>query len=108
MQREEERPPLEVPQNQIQQQQQQPLPSFTAMETMAAAKAPVTAAVPAPPTIKNIAETDRPSAMDVDNNKNSTTSTSEERTRATSVLSIDDLEAAQALEGLRTGKFESL
>lgn len=102
MQCEKERPPSEVPQNHI----QQPLPPSTVTETIAAAKATATTAVPAPaPMIKNIAESDRVSAMDIDKGINTTTTTSEERARATSVLSIDDIEAAQALEGLRSGMF---
>lgn len=95
------RPPLEVTQT-----QQQVLPPSITTPTMAATTSPAMTAVPEPPqTIKNIAESDRSSVMDLDNNTGAT-NTSGDRTRATSVLSIDDIEAAQALEGLRSGKLD--
>ena len=55
-------------------------------------------AVPSTP-IPSSAERDSPTAMEVDSTPNA-----EDRSRrATSVLSMDDIEAAQALEGLRAG-----
>lgn len=54
---------------------------------------------PHPPVLHNA----HPTVMDLD------TSTAEDRSRrATSVISMDDLEAAQALEGLRSGLFTRL
>lgn len=54
---------------------------------------------PHPPVLHNA----HPTVMDLD------TSTAEDRSRrATSVISMDDLEAAQALEGLRSGMFTCL
>lgn len=54
---------------------------------------------PHPPVLHNA----HPTVMDLD------TSTTEDRSRrATSVISMDDLEAAQALEGLRSGRFTRL
>lgn len=56
-------------------------------------------AVPSTPFANNI-DPELTSAMDVDGTPNG-----EDRTRrATSVLSMDDIEAAQALEGLRAGE----
>ncbi len=55
--------------------------------------------VPSTPVPSNI-DPNLPTAMEVDS-----TPKSEDRTRrATSVLSMDDIEAAQALEGLRAGE----
>ena len=57
-------------------------------------------AVPTTPLPSNI-DPNLSIAMEVDNTPNA-----EDRTRrATSVLSMDDIEAAQALEGLRAGEF---
>ncbi|KAF7585605.1 hypothetical protein BBP40_010482 [Aspergillus hancockii] len=64
--------------------------------------APASASVPAPtttyPSFQNVPAT----MMDVDNN----TAAEDRSRRATSVLSMDDIEAAQALEGLRTATQE--
>ena len=103
MQEAEERSPPEVP---IQNQPQSTPAANTSTGTVTTmATTTATTAVSAPPSapmLRNIAEPDRASAMDLDSNANR-----EDRTRATSVLSIDDIEAAQALEGLRTGKPKS-
>lgn len=108
MQNEEERSPPEVPQEQT----QQSIPPPTTTGTMAAVTTTAVTAVSNPsPTIRNIAEPDRAGAMDLDNNNNNgtkSTTTPEERARENSVLSIDDIEAAQALEGLRSGKLLTL
>ena len=56
-------------------------------------------AVPSTPFPSNI-DPNLPIAMEVDG----TASTEDRTRRATSVLSMDDIEAAQALEGLRAGK----
>ncbi len=59
-------------------------------------------AVPSTPFANNI-DPDLATPMDVD----STPNTEDRTRRATSVLSMDDIEAAQALEGLRAGEIRS-
>ena len=62
-------------------------------------KLQTTSTLPAPPSGYPSTKNVPTSMMDVDN-----TTVAEDRSRrATSVLSMDDIEAAQALEGLRTG-----
>ena len=57
------------------------------------------AVLPLRPFSPGVVERGNPSQMDLDG-----TSSNEDRTRRdTSVLSMDDIEAAQALEGLRSG-----
>ena len=50
--------------------------------------------------LKPVFKDEQTSVMDIDDAK----SNSDRGTRQTSELSMDDIEAAQALEGLRTGK----
>jgi hypothetical protein len=73
-------------------QQSRPVQEITAAQIQSWPSVPTTP-------LRSSLDIDQVSLMDVDS-----TASGEDRTRrATSVLSMDDIEAAQALEGLRSG-----